>query len=289
MLRSMTGYGKQTFSAEGLSIAIEIRALNSKQFDLNVRIASLFREKENEIRTLINDRLHRGKIDLNISVEKRDHASISINSELAKEYTSLFVQIAKECNLPATAELIVQALKMPDVSNAPNDELTPNFWNTLFQNVEIACDAVDDFRKSEGLALEKDIIERVEMINQKIDIITPFEQNRMAALRTKFENHLSEINIDYNKNRLEEELVFYIEKLDITEEKVRLRKHCEYFMETLRTDGNALGKKLGFILQEVGREINTIGSKANDFQIQQIVVNMKDELEKIKEQLANIL
>lgn len=289
MLRSMTGYGKHTFSMDGVSILIEIRSLNSKQFDLNTRIASPFREKENEIRTLVNERLNRGKIDLSISIEKRENSSVSIDTDLAKKYTLLFVDLAKACGLPTSADLLVQAVKMPEVTTSSKEEVSDELWKELFRAVEKSCDSVNDFRKSEGEALAKDIINRVNLINSLIDEITPLEVNRMKTIRSKFETNLSEINIEYDRNRLEEELIYYIEKIDITEEKVRLRNHCAYFIETSRKEEESLGKKLGFILQEFGREINTLGSKAYDFQIQQIVVNMKDELEKIKEQLANIL
>jgi uncharacterized protein (TIGR00255 family) len=285
----MTGYGKATFSIEGFSVLIEIRSLNSKQFDLNTRIALPFRDKENEIRTLVNHQLSRGKIDLAISIEKRENSSVTLNMELAKQYLELFSQMARECDIAITADLLVQAIKMPDVALNTKEEISDNLWRQLIHGIGYACDAVNEFRQSEGSALEKDIINRVKLINCLIDEITPLEKKRIETIRTKFESELEDINVEYDRNRLEEELIYYIEKLDITEEKVRLRKHCEFFLETARGHDESLGKKLGFILQEFGREINTLGSKANDFQIQQIVVNMKDELEKIKEQLANIL
>lgn len=289
MLRSMTGYGKHSFSVDGFSILIEIRALNSKQLDLNTRIAPLFREKESEIRMIISNKLNRGKVDLSISIEKRESCHVIINTDLAKQYTQLFAEIAESCNLPLSSDLLVQAVKMPEVTLSPKDEVSERLWGELFAGVEKACLAVDNFRASEGVALEGDIRSRINLIHAFVDEITPFEEQRMETLRAKFESNLSEINIEFDKNRLEEELIYYIEKIDITEEKVRLLKHCNYFIETMQSSEDSPGKKLGFILQEIGREINTLGSKAYNFQIQQVVVNMKDEMEKVKEQLSNIL
>ena len=290
MIRSMTGFGKSILVKEGKSITVEIRTLNSKQLDLNTRICSLFRDKENEIRSLVAKELQRGKIDLAIYLEKTDQASASINTELASSYYKILAQLSTELNNPVTPDIFIQALKMPDVIISKKEEISEELWTSLVQAIAEACAKVNEFRDSEGGELAKDMEKRVRLIDQMIDEVTPFEEARIVHLRNKFITTLPNLLLDngYDRNRLEEELIYYIEKIDVTEEKVRLRKHCAYFLETMKEE-EANGKKLGFIIQEFGREINTLGSKANDFNIQQIVVKMKDELEKIKEQLANIL
>ena len=290
MIKSMTGFGKSTLVKEGKSITVEIRTLNSKQLDLNTRISSLFRDKESEIRSLVTKELQRGKIDLAIYLEKTDQALACIDTELASNYYKMLSQLSTELNSPITSDIFIQALKMPDVIISKKEEITEELWIALAQTITEACAKVNEFRGSEGGELAKDIEKRVRLIDQMIDEVTPFEEARIEYLRNKFMVTLSKILTEdgYDRSRLEEELIYYIEKIDVTEEKVRLRKHCAYFLETMKEE-EANGKKLGFIIQEFGREINTLGSKANDFNIQQIVVKMKDELEKIKEQLANIL
>jgi len=234
--------------------------------------------------------LQRGKIDLAIYLEKTDQALASINTELASSYYKMLAQLSTELNNPVTPDIFIQALKMPDVIISKKEEISEELWTSLAQTIAEACAKVNEFRDSEGGELAKDMEKRVRLIDQMIDEVTPFEEARIVHLRNKFITTLTNLLSDngYDRNRLEEELIYYIEKIDVTEEKVRLRKHCAYFLETMKEE-EANGKKLGFIIQEFGREINTLGSKANDFNIQQIVVKMKDELEKIKEQLANIL
>ena len=283
----MTGFGKATVNCEGKTIVIEIRSLNSKQLDLITRISPLLRDKENEIRALVTKMLERGKIDVTIAIEKTDNPAVSIDVNLAKVYFEKITALSKSLNNPVETDIFAQTLRIPDVISTPKEELSENLWNTLFNGVQNACDAVNGFREEEGAALSKDFSYRIQLISNMIDNITPFESNRIIELKKKMIDNLENLPLKYDPNRLEQELIFYLEKLDITEEKVRLRKHCEYFTDTMK-ETNA-GKKLGFIIQEIGREINTIGSKANDFNIQQIVVLMKDEAEKMKEQLANIL
>jgi len=283
----MTGFGKATVNCEGKTIAIEIRSLNSKQLDLNTRISALLREKENEMRTLVTKELERGKIDLNIYIEKTDYPTVAIDDNLAKAYFEKLTELSKSVDNPKDTDIFAQILRMPDVVSTPKEEISENLWNAIFEGVKTACNAVNCFREEEGASLSEDFIYRTRLISDMIDKIVPFESNRIVELKRKLIENLENLPIKYDPNRLEQELLFYIERLDITEEKIRLRKHCDYFMDTMKE--NNAGKKLSFITQEMGREINTIGSKANDFNIQQIVVLMKDEVEKMKEQLANIL
>jgi len=287
MIKSMTGFGKATVNCEGKTIAIEIRALNSKQFDLTIRISALLREKENEIRSIIARELERGKIEANIYIEKTENPAVAIDEHLVKAYFDKLTELSKEVNNPANTDIFAQTLRIPDIISTPKEEISENLWNELYEGVKTACDEVNRFRETEGTILSEDFLFRIQLISKMIEDITPFENSRVVELKKKLIENLENLPVKYDQNRLEQELIFYLEKLDITEEKVRLRKHCDYFTDTLKE--NNAGKKLGFIIQEVGREINTIGSKANDFNIQQIVVLMKDEAEKMKEQLANIL
>lgn len=290
MIKSMTGFGRTTVEIDGKAVNIEIRTLNSKQLDMNTRIAPFFRSREIELRALISKMLERGKVDVNISFEKNTSDQVSINTELAKSYYETLKQLSAEIGNPVESDIFLHVLRMPDVVMSEQDELSEEQWKVLSEAVTETCARVDNFRAQEGAILAKDFEKRICMIRDMIEEVTPLEENRIVTLRAKFEKGLEEsrLKAQYDPNRFEQELFYYIEKLDITEEKVRLRKHCNYFLETMQ-DANANGKKLGFIVQECGREINTLGSKSNDFQIQQIVVGMKDELEKMKEQLANVL
>ncbi|MBQ9434851.1 MAG: YicC family protein [Bacteroidales bacterium] len=290
MIKSMTGFGKSTFTCEGKSVVIEIRTLNSKQLDLSTKCSNIFKEKENEIRSLVTQQLERGKIDVVIYIEKNEQASLTIDKQLAKTYFDELTALSKEVGNPVESDIFCQVLRIPDVMKTANDMLSENLWEQLHTALLATCDQVNQYRTSEGAALAIDLEKRVRLINSFVDKIVPFEQPRIDRLREKFTAALNDLNVPggFDSNRLEQELIFYIEKLDITEEKVRLKKHCQYFLETMR-ENQSNGKKLGFIVQEMGRETNTIGSKCNDSDIQQIVVQMKDEVEKIKEQLANIL
>lgn len=290
MIKSMTGFGKVAIHADAKNIVVEIRTLNSKQFDLSTRIASLFRDKENEIRALVAQKLQRGKIDFSLYVEKNESPAITINQELAKSYFNELTSLSKSLGNPVDSDIFLQVLRMPDVVSSSQEELPEELWIQVYQAISDCCDKVDGFRIQEGEVLAKDFVKRVKLIDSLIDEITPFEKNRVEILRNKFISTFKDMQMKdkYDANRLEQEMIFYVEKLDITEEKVRLRKHCNYFLETM-AETESQGKKLGFIVQEMGREVNTTGSKASDFNIQQIVVKMKDEVEKLKEQLANIL
>lgn len=290
MIKSMTGFGKKNVTIESKTITIEIRTLNSKQLDLNMRISSLFRDKENEIRTIIAQQLERGKIDVAIYLDKSTSLNTTIDFELAKLYYEKIKELSNYVQNPISSDIFIQTLRMPDVISSPKEELDENTWTELKKNIEETCLQVNDFRISEGNILSHDLISRVNRIADLINEIIPFENERMILVRKKMMESLENAQLTgkYDQNRFEQELIYYIEKLDITEEKVRLKKHCDYFLETIQEE-NSQGKKLGFIVQEIGREVNTIGSKCNHFNIQQIVVGMKDEVEKLKEQLANIV
>lgn len=293
MIKSMTGYGKAVVEITGRRLTIEIKTLNSKQLDLNLKIPGYFREKELEVRTLLTQKMDRGKIDLYISTEAAsDVLSYSINHTLAKKYHDELKALSQELR-ESPDELLGLVIKMPDVMQTSRDEMTDDDWAGISAGISVAIEHVDHFRESEGKILEEDMLNRVQLILTLLQTIEPFEKNRINELREKMVRDFQKYSGDFNgsapdQNRFEQELIYYLEKLDITEEKVRLLKHCQYFLETLNDTGSQ-GKKLGFVTQEMGREINTIGSKASDANIQKIVVQMKDELEKIKEQLGNIL
>jgi uncharacterized protein (TIGR00255 family) len=291
MIRSMTGFGKSQVDLPGRIITLEIRSLNNKQLDLSFRAPSVYREKEMTARSLIAQRLERGKVDVNINVEsKNDQPVMSINKNIALQYFEQLKDLAASIPENRNSDLLSILVRMPDVLKSEKEEFSEEEWILISRALSEALDEVDKFRLNEGLILHDDFVFRIERILGFLKDIEPLENVRIAYIRNKFEMHLQEIAQDksFDQNRLEQELIYYFEKLDITEEKLRLKKHCEYFVLTL-DEQESPGKKLGFITQEIGREINTLGSKANDAQIQMIVVQMKDELEKIKEQLANIL
>lgn len=288
MIQSMTGFGKTSLQTEGKSVNIEIRTLNSKQLDLSVRMSPLFRDMENEIRNCVASQLQRGKIEVSIYLEKTDKAQVSVDTTLAKAYYEQLVALSKEVNNPVDSDIFCQVLRLPDVITSSKEELSDTVKNELMAALNETCQKVISYRQEEGNHLALDFAKRIKLIDSMVDEITPYEENRIVNIRNKFVSSLSELPVQYDDNRMEQEIIFYLEKLDITEEKVRLRKHCSYFMDTMN-ESQSQGKKLGFIVQEIGREVNTTGSKSNDFNIQQIVVRMKDEVEKLKEQLANVL
>ncbi len=294
MIKSMTGYGKTAVDITGRRLTIEIKTLNSKQLDINLKIPGYFREKEWEVRTLLTQRLERGKIDFYIGTEVTgEMLSYSINHELAKKYAEELKALSSELHLESTPDLLSLVVKMPEVMQTSRDEMNEDDWTVISAAIADAIGQADEFRIHEGKVLEEDMLKRVHSILQLLDAILPFETNRIHELRERLLKDFSKYSGDFNgsapdQNRFEQEIIYYLEKLDITEEKVRLLKHCQYFLETLQ-DAGGQGKKLGFVTQEMGREINTIGSKASDAEIQKIVVRMKDEQEKIKEQLGNIL
>ncbi|MCO5257889.1 MAG: YicC family protein [Lentimicrobium sp.] len=290
MLRSMTGYGKAVAKLNGKSVTLEIRSLNSKQLDLNLRLHPALRDNEPDIRSVVTRMLERGKVELtgNIDFTGTDLPA-AINRPVAISYYNELSSLARE--LGASEEnLLSVVMKMPEVTRLSKEEINGEDWGSIFTALNEALQQLDEFRKHEGELLEKDFILRIETIQSLLAGVEPFELNRNLQLREKLRNSFADFieNNNFDANRFEQEIIYYLEKLDITEEKVRLAKHCKYFLETLDEDA-ANGRKLSFVSQEIGREINTMGSKANDADIQKLVVRMKDELEKIKEQLANIL
>lgn len=291
MIQSMTGYGKATITFGDKKINIEIKSLNSKALDLSTRIAPLYREKEMEIRNMISQTLERGKVDFSLWIEK-DTASTAtpINSALVENYYNQIKQISQITNIPVPEDWFATLLRMPDVlTKVDIQELEDEEWKVVRSAVDTAIGHLVDFRKQEGAALEKKFTEKIDNIERLLISIEPFETERVAKIRERITDALEKtISVDYDKNRLEQELIYYIEKLDINEEKQRLANHLKYFRETM-AGGHGQGKKLGFIAQEMGREINTTGSKSNHAQMQNIVVQMKDELEQIKEQVLNVM
>jgi uncharacterized protein (TIGR00255 family) len=270
---------------------VEIRSLNSKQLDLNFRAPSVYREKEMTARSEIAQRLERGKVDVNINAEsKNDQPVMTLNKSIALYYFEQLKDLASSIPETRETDMLSILVRMPDVLKSEKEEFSEEEWVIINQALESALDDVDKFRINEGTVMHNDIVLRIGKILKLLTEIEPLESLRIANIRAKFELRLQEISQDksYDQNRLEQELIYYFEKLDITEEKIRLKKHCDYFILTME-ELDSPGKKLGFISQEIGREINTLGSKANDAGMQMIVVQMKDELEKIKEQLANIL
>jgi len=294
MLKSMTGYGKAVVEITGRKLTIEIKTLNSKQLDLNLKIPGYFREKELEVRNILTQKLDRGKVDFYIGTEiTGEMLNYSINHALARKYHAELTTLKEELREDCSSGLLPMVLKMPDVMQTSRDEVAEGDWPLIQAGIDQAIDQVNDFRQKEGKVLTLDMEPRISLILGYLDAIDPFENKRIVELRERMLKDFSRYQGDFNgsapdQNRFEQELIYYFEKLDITEEKVRLKKHCRYFLDTLN-EGTSQGKKLAFVCQEIGREINTIGSKANDAEIQKIVVQMKDELEKIKEQLSNIL
>lgn len=290
MIQSMTGYGKAVANYGNKKITVEIKSLNSKAMDLFTRIAPDYREKEMEIRAMIAQKLERGKVDFSLWVEKEaDSAATPINAALLENYHQQIVKLSNDYNLPLPTEWFPILLKMPDVmSKAEILELEEEEWNTVKSTILNALQALVDFRKQEGEALEKKFNEKIDNIERLLKSIEPYETERVQRIKERIVEGLKTLPVDYDQNRLEQELIFYIEKLDISEEKQRLSNHLNYFRETMK-NGHGQGKKLGFIAQEMGREINTTGSKSNLAEMQNIVVQMKDELEQIKEQVLNVM
>lgn len=287
----MTGYGKSVVTYNGKKINVEVKSLNSKALDLSTRIAPLYREKEMEIRQIITAKLLRGKVDFAIWIDKDASVDAApINTALVANYYQQISDIAEKTGIPAPTDWFTLLLRMPDVTTRTETEcLTDEEWAVARAAVEEAVDKLVDFRKQEGAALQKKFTEKIDNIEQLLHSIEPWEKARVEKIRARIVDGLKSIpDVEYDKNRLEQELIYYIEKLDISEEKQRLANHLKYFRETLQ-EACGQGKKLGFIAQEMGREINTTGSKSNQAEMQNIVVKMKDELEQIKEQVLNAL
>ena len=287
----MTGYGKSVATYKGKKINVEIKSLNSKALDLSTRIAPLYREKEMEIRQTIQARVIRGKVDFAIWVEMdADADATTVNAALVNNYYTQLRAISEQYGIPEPQDWFQTLLRMPDVTTKTEAEtLTDEEWDVVRGAVDDAITHLVDFRTQEGAALEKKFGEKVDNIQHLLESIEPYEKSRVEKIRARIVEGLKSIpDVEYDKNRLEQELIYYIEKLDISEEKQRLANHLRYFRETM-AEGHGQGKKLGFIAQEMGREINTTGSKSNNAEMQNIVVKMKDELEQIKEQVLNAL
>lgn len=291
MLSSMTGFGKAECDLPGKKISIEIKSLNSKLADISSRLPSLLREKELEIKNEISRVLERGKIDCYISIEMMAEEAIHrINKEMIKNYVSQLKEVSEELQLDTTESLIQVAMQLPESLKIEKVELKEEDWSTILKTLQSALENAREHREREGNALEKDIRSRVRLIKEKQKQIPSYEKIRIENIRKRIQQNLNDLKLEesYNPNRFEQELIYYLDKLDITEEQVRLASHCDYFLEVMSAPEPA-GRKLGFITQEIGREINTLGAKANETNIQKLVVEMKDELEKIKEQLNNVL
>lgn len=291
MIRSMTGYGKAMLETARRKITVEVKSLNSKQADISTKLPWLYKEKELEIRNLILRKLERGKIDLFISFDVMDEEQTPvINRNNVRSYLNQLREISDELGLDNKSDLLGIVMRLPETLKTDRPELTEEEWNTASRLIDDALAMTDLYRVEEGKALAADLLKSVNMITKYLDQLSTVEGDRITRMREKLNSSLRDAvsteNID--QNRFEQELIFYLEKMDINEEKVRLRKHCDYFCETIETSGQN-GKMLNFIAQEIGREINTIGSKANDAAMQKLVVMMKDELERIKEQTLNVL
>jgi uncharacterized protein (TIGR00255 family) len=291
MIQSMTGFGRATCELPDKVVAIEIKTLNSKQLDLNLRLPSQFREKEMDLRNEVINRVKRGKIDITFNFEyKEERQAIQINEENVIRYYRQLKALSDKLEIANTDTLLQAVLRLPDAVSSEKEQPDTAEWEKLFSAFSCALDELEKFRAQEGQGLAKDILSRIRLIEDLLSRIEPFESERERLIRAKLSTSLLDLtaaeNID--KNRFEQEMIYYLEKLDISEEKTRLKHHCHYFGEVMN-EPDQVGRKLGFVAQEIGREINTIGSKANHSGMQKIVVMMKDELEKVKEQLMNIL
>ena len=291
MIQSMTGYGNAVVSYKDKKIHVEIKSLNSKQLDLQTRIAPLYREKEMECRAMVAEALIRGKVDMSVWIEKESTVDATpVNAALVENYYHQLKDVAQKVGIPEPQDWLYTLTRMPDVLTKTDVEtLEDEEWAIVKGGVADALKNLVDFRKQEGAALQKKFTEKIDNIAQLLADIEPYEKSRVEKIKTRIEGGLKQIpDVEYDQNRLEQELIYYIEKLDISEEKQRLANHLKYFRETM-AENKPNGKKLGFIAQEMGREINTTGSKSNQAEMQNIVVKMKDELEQIKEQVLNAL
>ncbi|MFD0964546.1 YicC/YloC family endoribonuclease [Pseudofulvibacter geojedonensis] len=285
MIQSMTGYGKSVLQLPTKKITIEVKSLNSKNLDMNARIPSFYKEKELPLRTMVAKSLVRGKVDVSLYVEiTGEETNTKINTPVVSEYIKQLKLISEGSDI----DFLQIAMRLPDAAKATREEIDENEWKAIETHVKNALKAINDYRLDEGKALEVDFVKRVSNIGNLLEEVIAIDPERVAAVKDRLQKAISDLKESVDENRFEQELVYYIEKYDITEEKVRLKNHLEYFITSLNTvESN--GKKLGFIAQEMGREINTIGSKSNYAPMQKLVVQMKDELEKIKEQLLNVL
>lgn len=282
----MTGFGKANVALKGKQVNIEVRSLNSKQLDLNLRLSGLIRPYENDVRAIVSGALERGKVDVSVFVEQGEAGLPGIDRKLVKSYYSELRSLAKELKA-GEDDLLAQVLRMPEVMKPERVELGEKEWKQVRTGLEKALLQLEKFRTDEGRSLQKEFELRIGQIGKHLREIGKLDEFRVLKVKDRLRQSVAELKGQFDPNRFEAELIYYMEKLDITEEKVRLKTHCDYFMSTMKEKAN--GRKLGFISQEIGREVNTIGSKANDAAIQKLVVLMKDELEKIKEQINNVL
>ena len=291
MIKSMTGYGKAEYEAINKKITIELKSLNSKQLDIASRLPVIYREKDMEVRKELSEKLVRGKIEFAIYIDDHGNDNISAINEVAIErYYQQLSSLQQKLGLPVNERIMSVIMRLPESIKTTFPEIDEKEWQEIWGKIQEVIDSVNNFRLQEGEALKKDIFANILEIKNLLTQVEIFEEQRIVNIKSRILDGLKEFELNGNmdKNRFEQELIYYMEKLDINEEKVRLTNHCKYFLETLE-DSDAAGKKLGFIAQEIGREINTLGSKANESNIQRIVVQMKDSLEKIKEQTLNIL
>ena len=286
MIQSMTGFGKATLQLPSKKITVEVKSLNSKGLDLNVRMPSLYREMELGLRNQIALKLERGKVDFSIFIESTaEQTSTKVNVPIVKGYINQLREVYADAD---ETELMKMAIRMPDTMKVERDEIDENDWVQIQTVIEEALQNILTFRRDEGMSLEKEFQLRIGNIRQYMNDALALDPERVQAIKDRLQTAIAELKVNVDENRFEQELIYYLEKLDITEEKVRLTNHLDYFLETINgTEAN--GRKLGFITQEMGREINTMGSKSNHAQMQKLVVQMKDELEKIKEQVLNVL
>jgi uncharacterized protein (TIGR00255 family) len=288
MIQSMTGYGKSVLQLPTKKVTIEIKSLNSKNLDLNVRIPSYYKEKELDVRKKLANALVRGKIDFSIFVEMTaDETSTKINHSVVKQYMQQLRNVF-QTGTSDDIELLKMAIKMPDALNTEREELDENEWNLINQSIDVAIKEIVQYRMDEAASLEIDFKERITNIKKYLEEVYSFDADRIENVKARLQKAIDDLKVETDQNRFEQELIYYLEKLDINEEKVRLTNHLEYFLQTLETE-DSNGKKLGFIVQEMGREINTTGSKANFAPMQKAVIQMKNELEQIKEQILNVL
>lgn len=289
MIQSMTGFGKAIADLTGRKVTVEIKSLNSKQLDLSVRIPNLYKEHEMTLRNTLSRKLVRGKVDFLVYIENTStDTSNTINLGILEGYYLQLKEASQKIGIPEPADWFQTLMRMPDVMKYETQEVDEEEWKKVLCVVDKALDQLFEFRKQEGLMLEKLFMEKIGNISSLLSEIENYESNRIEKIKTRIMEGIESLNVEIDKNRFEQEMVYYIEKLDINEEKNRLNNHLKYFIETMKKD-NGQGKKLGFIAQEIGREINTMGSKSNNADMQQVVVRMKDELEQIKEQVLNVL
>ncbi|AWG20941.1 YicC family protein [Flavobacterium faecale] len=286
MIQSMTGFGKATLQLPTKKVTVEVKSLNSKGLDLNTRMPSLYREMELGLRTQLATKLERGKVDFSIFIESTaEQTSTKVNVPIVKAYIGQLREVYPEAD---ETELMKMAVRMPDTMKTEREEIDPTEWSKIQVVIEEAVQNILNFRQDEGMSLEREFQLRIGNIRQYMEEALALEPERVQAIKDRLQTAIAELKVNVDENRFEQELIYYLEKLDITEEKVRLTNHLDYFLETIKgTEAN--GRKLGFITQEMGREINTMGSKSNHAQMQKLVVQMKDELEKIKEQVLNVL